>query len=188
MGHTQPFPCDCQVNARERPRRGSRRRDRRALSHARPMDSSPLLDTGETVTFHVQDKAVRRAVKRVALVCFTISLRRSRWQRRQGGATPYDLGGSCQGCGTCCEAPAIRVGRATWYLPTLRFLFWRWHETVNRFHLQSTNNAERTFVFSCEHLDWSARRCDSYDSRPGLPAGASLRCSCLAADTKPSRN
>lgn len=79
-----------------------------------------------------------------------------------------DLGGSCQGCGTCCEAPAIRVGRATWYLPTLRaFLLW-WHEAVHRFHLQSVDKLERRFVFTCDHFDWVARRCDSYKSRPGM--------------------
>lgn len=116
----------------------------------------------------MQDGVARRAVKRVALVCFQVSLGLSRWQRRQEGATPYDLGGFCQGCGTCCEAPAIRVGWATWYLPTLRFLFLRWHATINRFQLQSTNKRERTFVFSCEHFDWSTRRCDSYASRPGM--------------------
>jgi uncharacterized protein len=116
----------------------------------------------------MRDRALRRGVKRAALACFIASLRLSRWQRRQEGATPYDLGGSCQGCGTCCEAPAIRVGRATWYLPTLRRLFLWWHETVNRFHLQSENGSERTFVFTCDHFDWSARRCDSYESRPGM--------------------
>jgi hypothetical protein len=83
------------------------------------------------------------------------------------GATPYDPAG-LQGCGTCCEAPAIRVGRATWYLPTLRRLFLWWHETVNGFALQSTNRTERTFVFACAHFDWDARRCDSYESRPGM--------------------
>ncbi len=117
---------------------------------------------------YMKDGAVRGTLKRIALVCFTVSLRLSRWQRQQEGSTPYDLGGSCQGCGTCCEAPAIRVGRATWYLPTLRYLFLRWHETVNRFHVQSTSAGERTFVFTCDHFDWSARRCDSYESRPGL--------------------
>jgi len=116
----------------------------------------------------MRDGALRREVKRAALVCFTMSLRLSRWERRNVGAAPYDLGGSCQGCGTCCEAPAIRVGRATWYLPTLRRVFLWWHETVNGFALQSTNNTERTFVFACSHFDWAARRCDSYESRPGM--------------------
>lgn len=116
----------------------------------------------------MRDGLLRREVKRVALVCFAIRLRMSRWQRRSVGAIPYDLGGSCQGCGTCCEAPAIRVGRATWYLPTLRRLFLWWHQTVNGFALQSTNSGERTFVFACAHFDWDARRCDSYESRPGM--------------------
>jgi hypothetical protein len=84
------------------------------------------------------------------------------------GATPYDLGGSCQGCGTCCEAPAIRVGWLTWHLPALRRLFLWWHDTVNGFTLQSSNAAERTFVFACAHFDWAGRRCDSYESRPGM--------------------
>jgi len=116
----------------------------------------------------MRDGAVRREIKRAALVCFLVSLRLSRWQRRIDGAIPYDLGGSCQGCGTCCEAPAIRVGRATWYLPTLRRLFLWWHRTVNGFTLQSANGPERTFVFACSHFDWTLRRCDSYESRPGM--------------------
>ena len=117
---------------------------------------------------HMKDGVGRGALKRIALAVFTVSLRLSRWQRRQEGSTPYELGGSCGGCGTCCEAPAIRVGCATWYLPTLRYVFLWWHETVNRFHLQSTNKSERTFVFTCDHFDWSAQRCDSYESRPGM--------------------
>jgi Fe-S-cluster containining protein len=43
-----------------------------------------------------------------------------------------------------------------------------WHKTVNGFTLHSTNNTERTFVFACAHFDWEARRCDSYESRPGM--------------------
>lgn len=116
----------------------------------------------------MKDGAVRSALKRTARVCFSVSLRLSLWQRKQEGSTPYELGGSCQGCGTCCEAPAIRVGRVTWYLPTFRFLFLWWHQRINRFHLQSTDDSERTFVFSCDHFDASARRCDSYESRPGM--------------------
>lgn len=114
------------------------------------------------------DGRVRRTLKRIALLFFSVSLWLSRWQRRQDGSSPFDLGGSCQGCGICCEAPAMRVGWVTWYLPTLRFFFLRWHAAVNRFHLQSTNDAERTFVFSCDHFDSSARRCNSYESRPGM--------------------
>jgi uncharacterized protein len=116
----------------------------------------------------MQDRRMRCAVKRIALLCFETSLRLSLWQRRQEGAKPYELGGSCQGCGTCCEAPAIRVGWATWYLPSLRLIFLWWHERVNRFHLQSTSYAERTFVFTCDHFDLHSRRCDSYESRPGM--------------------
>ena len=91
-----------------------------------------------------------------------VSLRASQWQLRQEGPKRYEL------CGSCCEAPAIRVGRITWYLPTLRHLFLWWHSALNRFQLQSTYDAERTFVFSCDHYDASARRCDSYETRPGL--------------------
>lgn len=117
---------------------------------------------------HMKDGAVRGLLKRIALRCFTVRLRLSRWQRHQDGAAPFDLGGSCQGCGTCCEAPAIRVGRITWFSPSLRYLFLWWHASINRFHLQNSSAKERTFVFACDHFDTIARRCDSYESRPGL--------------------
>lgn len=116
----------------------------------------------------MKDGLGRSALKRIARTCFNVSLRASQWQLRQEGPKRYELGGACQGCGSCCEAPAIRVGRITWYLPTLRHLFLWWHSALNRFQLQSTYDAERTFVFSCDHYDASARRCDSYETRPGL--------------------
>ena len=39
---------------------------------------------------------------------------------------------------------------------------------MNGFELQEARRAERTFVFRCTHFDWDTRRCDSYETRPGI--------------------
>ena len=80
----------------------------------------------------------------------------------------YDLGGVCRRCARCCEAPAIRVGKLTWYLPLMRRLFLAWQRHVNGFERVSEDDAGRTFTFRCTHFDVATRSCDSYESRPGM--------------------
>lgn len=84
---------------------------------------------------------------------------------RLRGERPWRLGGACGGCARCCEAPSIQVGRATWYLPTLRWAFLAWQRRVNGFELVRRERP-RVFVFRCAHFDPATRRCDSYASRP----------------------
>jgi hypothetical protein len=43
-----------------------------------------------------------------------------------------------------------------------------WQRQVNGFDLVTRDSPARTFVFSCTHFDPQTRRCDSYDSRPGI--------------------
>lgn len=116
----------------------------------------------------MRDGLIRRVLKRVALAFFVVNLAASRKIGRLRGEKPYRLGGACQCCAKCCEMPGIQVGRLVWYLPTFRALFLAWHRHVNGFELEGRDIHHRVFLFRCTHFDWETRRCDSYDSRPGM--------------------
>ncbi|MCC5877014.1 MAG: YkgJ family cysteine cluster protein [Candidatus Sumerlaeia bacterium] len=116
----------------------------------------------------MRDGFIRRALKRIALLFFQVNLRASRAVARFRGDKPFRLGGACRGCGKCCESPGIQVGRLVWYLPTLRNAFLAWHRHVNGFELIDRDIRHRVFIFKCHHFDWETRRCDSYDTRPGM--------------------
>ncbi len=116
----------------------------------------------------MKDGPVRRAVKAVALAGFRANLTVWRGWRRLRGDRPYRLGGSCNLCAQCCEAPAIKVRRLVWFLPSLRASFLWWQRAVNGFDLVGRDVAQRVFVFRCTHFDLATRRCDSYESRPGM--------------------
>lgn len=79
----------------------------------------------------------------------------------------FDLGGSCQRCAKCCEAPAISVSWPVVRFKTLRALFVGWQKQVNGFHLVREDRSLQAFVFRCDHFDRRTRRCDSYETRPG---------------------
>ena len=111
---------------------------------------------------------MRRVVKRLALWSFDLDLLVYRGLGRLRGRERFVLGGLCRRCAKCCEAPAIRVGRLVWFLPTARRLFLWWQRQVNGFELASLDVGARAFVFRCTHFDWETRSCDSYDSRPGM--------------------
>jgi Fe-S-cluster containining protein len=99
---------------------------------------------------------------------FAFDLGASRAIALARGERRYTLAGACQACARCCEAPAIQVSRLVWYLPTLRRGFLWWQRVVNGFELRSRDLAARAFVFECTHFDRATRRCDSYESRPGI--------------------
>ena len=50
----------------------------------------------------------------------------------------------------------------------LRALFVSWQRVVNGFELTRADLEARVLYFRCSHLDPVTRRCDSYDSRPGM--------------------
>lgn len=116
----------------------------------------------------MRDGPIRKTLKAIARGCFWINLAGTRLLRRLRGERPYRLGGACERCAACCEAPSIQTERLTWYFPMLRRIFLAWHRHVNGFELTGRIPSERVFVFRCTHFDWETRRCDSYSSRPGM--------------------
>lgn len=116
----------------------------------------------------MRDGPLRRAVKAVARSFYLVDLRLSRVLLRARGEPSFDLGGVCRLCAKCCEAPAIRV-RPLWVrLRSTRWLIARWHRLVNGFELIEVHPRQGLLVFRCTHFDSATRRCDSYDSRPGM--------------------
>lgn len=115
----------------------------------------------------MRDGVVRRALKAVARAGFALNLALDRTLRRRRGERAYVLGGACESCAKCCEAPSIQVGRLRWSAPALRKLFLLWQRHVNGFELVRKESPQ-LFVFRCTHFDPLTRRCDSYESRPGM--------------------
>ncbi|MBN2370003.1 MAG: YkgJ family cysteine cluster protein [Vicinamibacteria bacterium] len=116
----------------------------------------------------MRDGSALRVVKRLALWCFVVNTGAYRAWRRWRGERTHRLAGSCRLTGRCCEAPAIRVNALVWYMPSLRRMFLGWQKHVNGFILTGVDRRSRTFIFRCEHFDAATRRCDSYESRPGI--------------------
>jgi len=116
----------------------------------------------------MRDNLARRTLKRVALGHFVLNLTLIRALRRLRGDRPHRLVGACRGSGCCCERPSIRANLIVWHMPLVRRCFLAWHRYVNGFALVHADREGHTFVFECTHFDRLTRRCDSYDSRPGM--------------------
>ncbi len=116
----------------------------------------------------MRDGPVRKYLKLIARTMFWVDLRATRRIWRLRGDKPFKLEGGCEGCAKCCESPSIQVGKITWYLPTLRKIFLYWQKHVNGFELKDRIRHQRVFVFDCTHFDHETRRCDSYETRPGM--------------------
>ena len=121
-----------------------------------------------TLPFSVRDNLPRRTLKRIALAAFEAGLAFERKWRPNREKPQFELGGSCQKCARCCEAPAISVFWPVRRFRSLRALFLGWQKHVNRFHLVREDKLLGAFVFRCEHFDRKTRRCGSYDTRPGM--------------------
>jgi Fe-S-cluster containining protein len=114
----------------------------------------------------MRDNLSRRLLKRLALAAFELDLAfEKRWRRDK---PLFELGGSCQKCARCCEAPAISVFWPFRRFRSLRALFLVWQKHVNGFHLVREDKLLQAFVFRCEHFDRRTRLCDSYETRPGM--------------------
>ncbi|MEO8362093.1 MAG: YkgJ family cysteine cluster protein [Vicinamibacteria bacterium] len=112
----------------------------------------------------MRDNLPRRILKRIALAFFELDLS---FERKKEKAV-YDLGGSCQSCARCCEAPAIIVFWPVRRFRSVRAIYLSWQKHVNRFHFVRDDRDTHAFVFRCEHFDRRTRRCDSYETRPGI--------------------
>jgi uncharacterized protein len=116
----------------------------------------------------MRDNLIRRALKRAALAAWRFDLAFERRWRPNADKPAYDLGGSCRRCARCCEAPGIHVFWPVRKFRSLRALFLGWQRHVNGFHFVRDDRSSGTFVFRCEHFDRKTRRCDSYETRPGI--------------------
>ena len=83
----------------------------------------------------MRDGPLRRLIKRMALLRYTIDLAFTRLVLRAQGEPRYRLTGSCNGCGKCCETPTIPVSTPVFRLRSLRWLALTWHRVINGFEL-----------------------------------------------------
>ncbi len=111
----------------------------------------------------MRDGPVRSFIKTTLARAYLKGLARRR--RRQPPL--WELAGECGGCARCCEAPAISVG-LLFYVPVVRQLWLWWQRVVNGFVFVSADRQLLAFSFRCTHFDVVTRRCDSYESRPGM--------------------
>ncbi|HVG61919.1 MAG TPA: YkgJ family cysteine cluster protein [Hyalangium sp.] len=116
----------------------------------------------------MRDGPLRRIIKKLALLRYTIDLGFTRLMLRAQGEPRYRLTGSCNGCGKCCETPTIPVSTPVFRLRSLRWLALTWHRVINGFELIGEDRRQKLFVFRCTHYDPVTKQCDSYDSRPGM--------------------
>jgi uncharacterized protein len=110
----------------------------------------------------MRDGKIRSAIKKTLARMYLRDVQR----RRQ--RTPWVLAGECRSCASCCEAPTIAVGSFMFFVRPLNAIWLWWQRVVNGFVLVERNRRARAFVFKCTHFDVETRRCDSYESRPGM--------------------
>ncbi|MBI5495246.1 MAG: YkgJ family cysteine cluster protein [Deltaproteobacteria bacterium] len=116
----------------------------------------------------MQDGPVRRAIKAVARAGYAADLAVARWWLRRRGLLPYELGGECRACAECCDEPAMELPALAFRVRPLRALMVLWQRVVNGFVLLREEGDAHVLVFRCTHFDVATRRCDSYESRPGM--------------------
>jgi hypothetical protein len=111
----------------------------------------------------MRDGPLRRVIKQGLAAWYLADLRR----RRRRSPPVWELAGDCGGCARCCERPAITVG---WLIvaPLLLGPWLWWQRVVNGFVVVERDREARAVVFTCTHFDPVTRRCDSYESRPGM--------------------
>ncbi len=84
------------------------------------------------------------------------------------GQLHWKLAGDCGHCAHCCESPTIAVGRLFMAIPFLWRAWVWWQRAMNGFVLVKRDRDAAAFVFTCTHFDANTRKCDSYESRPGM--------------------
>ncbi len=116
----------------------------------------------------MRDGPVRTLIKRLARLWFDAHVARRRTACAAVGGAAYELAGACEGCAKCCEEPTILVGELALSVPFVARAMALWQRWVNGFVLTAVNRREGTMAFTCTHFDRETRRCDSYDTRPGM--------------------
>jgi Fe-S-cluster containining protein len=116
----------------------------------------------------MKDGFIHRAIKMTARMRYSMDVALTRKIKSARGERFFDLAGSCSSCGKCCETPVIQVYPPLFYFKSVRWALKTWHGLVNGFQFLAEDRRGKCLVFRCTHLDPQTRRCDSYDSRPGL--------------------
>ncbi len=116
----------------------------------------------------MKDGRMLAFTKRVARLLWSAELWLRRVLSREWRRRFWELAGECNGCGCCCEEPTIRANPLAWHLPIVRHLFLGWQRRVNGFEFVRSDAASHDWIFRCTHYDPASKRCDSYDSRPGM--------------------
>lgn len=116
----------------------------------------------------MHDGLFRRVIKALARAAYLTDLTVARAWLHARGQIPYRLEGACDACGRCCVEPSIRIPWLFERLATLRWLLLAWHRDINGLEYLRTGRSPPAWVFRCTHYDPATRRCDSYDSRPGM--------------------
>jgi uncharacterized protein len=107
-------------------------------------------------------------IKCIASFRYAIDLAITRMILKWQHEPRYNLKGSCNGCGQCCETPMVQVFPLLYRLRDIRGLLLAWNRLVNGFKFLKYDRKNRVLVFECTHLNIATRRCDCYSSRPGM--------------------
>ena len=116
----------------------------------------------------MEDGFIRKAVKFTARMRYSMDVALTRRINSARGERFFDLAGSCRSCGQCCETPVIQIYPPLFYFKSVRWVMKSWHGLINGFEFMAEDRRSKCLIFRCTHLDARTRRCDSYDSRPGL--------------------
>jgi Fe-S-cluster containining protein len=116
----------------------------------------------------MRDGPVRAFVKTSLARSYVRAAQTRRDRLAARGQQHWVLAGECGGCASCCEEPSVAVGALMFYVPLLSAPYLWWQRVVNGFVLKARDRESYAFRFTCTHFDVATRRCDSYESRPGM--------------------
>ena len=116
----------------------------------------------------MKDGPAIKVIKRVALWRYRWDLALTRFLRNRQNPSRFHLGGSCNKCSLCCESPMIQTYPWLFRTRIIRWVFLWWHRKINGFVLTREEKKPHIFIFKCTHFNPLLKRCDSYDSRPGM--------------------
>lgn len=111
---------------------------------------------------------VKRLIKQITWWRYATDLRFTRAVMKFRGEERYELRGSCNGCGRCCEFPSIQMTEIAFHIDFIRKMVIFWQERFNGFSLVRQQKSHATLFFTCSHFDPETRQCNAYDTRPGM--------------------